>query len=210
MIDFKIYLISDRKIFPNTDSMLFAIEKALKAGIKAVQLREKDLPTRTLLDLSYKMRELTSRYGARLFINDRVDIAMCVNADGVHLGQSSIPIYAVRRMLDNCGLPFLIGLSTHNIKEALEAVEGGADFITLGPIYKTPSKIQYGEPLGISTLKDIAREISIPVFAIGGIKSSNTKEVIDAGAFGVAVISGILGERDIESAVKNYKRAFAQ
>jgi thiamine-phosphate pyrophosphorylase len=210
MIDFKIYLISDRKIFPNTDSMLFAIEKALKAGIKAVQLREKDLPTRTLLDLSYKMRELTSRYGARLFINDRVDIAMCVNADGVHLGQSSIPIYAVRRMLDNCGLPFLIGLSTHNIKEALDAVEGGADFITLGPIYKTPSKIQYGEPLGISTLKDIAREISIPVFAIGGIKSSNTKEVIDAGAFGVAVISGILGERDIESAVKNYKRAFAQ
>ncbi|MDA8214910.1 MAG: thiamine phosphate synthase, partial [Nitrospiraceae bacterium] len=91
LIGFKLYLITDRKLFADSGEMFAAVEEALKAGVKAVQLREKDLATRELLDMAYRMRELTARYNARLFINDRADIAMCVNADGVHLGQSSMP-----------------------------------------------------------------------------------------------------------------------
>ncbi|MEW6740709.1 MAG: thiamine phosphate synthase [Nitrospirota bacterium] len=192
-VDFKIYLITDRK--------LIAVEEALKAGVKAVQLREKDLPTRELLDMAYKMRELTARHDAKLFINDRADIAMCVNADGVHLGQSSMPAYAVRKVV---GDRMMIGVSTHNLDEALTAEREGADFITFGPIYPTPSKLKYGKPVGVESLKKIAERVVIPIFGIGGIKPDNAKEVVNAGAYGVALISGILGEADVSSATEKY------
>lgn len=201
MLGFKLYLITDRKLFADSSLTLVAIEDALKAGVKAVQLREKDLPTRELLDMAYKLRELTARYNAKLFINDRVDIAMCVNADGVHLGQASIPVYAVRKIVRD---KFMIGVSTHNLEEALTAEKEGADFITFGPIYKTPSKIKYGEPVGVDNLRRVRGKISIPTFGLGGIKHDNTKDVINAGAYGVALISGILGESDVKAAAEKY------
>ncbi len=201
LIGFKLYLITDRKLFADSGEMFAAVEEALKAGVKAVQLREKDLPTRELLDMAYKMRELTARYNAKLFINDRADIAMCVNADGVHLGQSSMPVYAARKVV---GDKFMIGVSTHNLDEALTSERGGADFITFGPIYRTPSKLKYGRPVGIESLKIVAEKVSIPVFGIGGIKPDNAKEVINAGAYGVALISGILSAADVTSASMEY------
>lgn len=201
LIGFKLYLITNRKLFADSGEMFTAAEDALKAGVKAVQLREKDLPTRELLGMAYSIRELTARYSAKLFINDRVDIAMCVNADGVHLGQSSIPVYAVRKVM---GDKFMIGVSTHNLDEALTAEKEGADFITFGPIYPTPSKLKYGEPVGVESLKKTAERVAIPVFGIGGIKPDNAKEVLDAGAHGVALISGILGEIDVASATEKY------
>jgi thiamine-phosphate pyrophosphorylase len=211
IIDFKLYLITDRKLFTNYSSLFTAVEESLKAGIKAVQLREKDLTTRELLDVAYRMRELTTRYNAKLFINDRVDIAMCVDADGVHLGQDSIPVSAVRKVLDNYASRithhascFLIGVSTHNLDEALTAEREGADFITFGPIYRTPSKLKYGEPVGIEALRMVLEKVAIPVFGIGGIKPNNAKEVINAGAYGVALISGILSETDVRSASMKY------
>ncbi len=200
-VDFKLYLITDRKLFPDDYSLFTAVEDALKAGVRAIQLREKDLPVRELLDMAYKMRELTARYNARLFINDRADIAMCVNADGVHLGQTSMPVYAVKKVVGN---RMMIGVSTHNLDEALAAEMEGADFITFGPIYKTPSKIRFGEPVGVESLKIVTKKVSIPVFGIGGIKPDNAKEVINAGAYGIALISGILGENDVRSAAVNY------
>ncbi|MCL4537001.1 MAG: thiamine phosphate synthase [Nitrospirae bacterium] len=201
LIGFKLYLITDRKLFADSGEMFAAVEEALKAGVKAVQLREKDLATRELLDMAYRMRELTARYNARLFINDRADIAMCVNADGVHLGQSSMPVYAARKVV---GDKFMIGVSTHNLDEALTAEREGADFITFGPIYRTPSKLKYGRPVGIESLKAIAEKVAIPVFGIGGIKPDNAKEVINAGAYGVALISGILSAADVTSASMEY------
>lgn len=206
-IDFKLYLITDRKLFTNHYSLFSAVDEALKAGIKAVQLREKDLPTRELLHMAYGMRDLTTRYGAKLFINDRLDIAMCVNADGVHLGQSSIPAYAVRKVV---GDKMMLGVSTHNLQEASEAEKEGADFITFGPIYQTPSKMKYGEPVGLESLIEVKEKISIPIFGIGGIKIDNAKDVIGAGAYGIAVISGILGSSDIKNMTEIYLRTIGE
>jgi len=192
-IDFNLYLITDRKLFKAGCSMYVAIETALEAGIKAVQLREKDLPVREILDMAYWMRELTDEFNAKLFINDRVDVAMAVNADGVHLTQNSMPAYAVRKI---SGDKFIIGQSTHNIEEALKAQEEGVDFITLGPVFKTPSKMQYGEPIGIEAIKNAKKSVSIPLFAIGGIKPENVQKVRSAGADGIALISAILAAED--------------
>lgn len=192
-IDFNLYLITDRKLFKAGCSMYVALETALEAGIKAVQLREKDLPIREILDMAYWMRELTDEFDAKLFINDRVDIAMAVGADGVHLTQNSIPAYAVRKI---SGGRLIICQSTHSVEEALKAQNEGADFITLGPIFKTPSKMQYGEPIGIETIRNAKKSLSIPVFAIGGIKPENVKKVRNVGADGIALISAILAAED--------------
>jgi len=203
IVDFKLYLVTDKKLFTNEGLFVNAVEEALKAGVRAVQLREKDLGTRDLLELAYKMRDLTAGYGARLFINDRSDIAMCVKADGVHLGQTSMPVFAVRKVV---GDSMMIGVSTHTLNEAETAEREGADFITFGPVYQTPSKLKYGEPVGLDALLNASEQISIPVFGIGGIKPYNMKDVIGAGARGVAVISGILGEADVKSATDMYMK----
>jgi thiamine-phosphate pyrophosphorylase len=203
LIDFKLYLITDRKIFTTECLLYIAVEDALKGGIKAVQLREKDLPTRKLLELARWMRELTKEYGANLIINDRVDIALAVGADGVHLGRDSIPAGAVRVMSDS---KLLIGVSTHGIDEAIEAEKGGADFITLGPIYETPSKLKYGNPIGIDMIRQVKSNISIPVLAIGGIKLNKVHEVMETGADGIAMISAILTAENIKETTEKFMR----
>jgi thiamine-phosphate pyrophosphorylase len=200
-VDFSLYLITDRKLIAHHSSLITAVEDALKAGVRAVQLREKDLPIRELLDMAYTMREVTARYNAMLFINDRVDIALCVEADGVHLGQSGIPVRAVRNIV---GKELLIGASTHHLEEALAAAREGADFITFGPVYDTPSKRKYGEPVGTGALQMVSEKISLPVFGIGGISPDRVKEVMLAGVRGIALISGILGEADIKGSAKKY------
>ncbi|MFN3479937.1 MAG: thiamine phosphate synthase [Thermodesulfovibrionales bacterium] len=201
MIDFKLYLITDRRVVRD-NGILSAVEEALSGGVRAVQLREKDLKIRELLDLAYRMRDLTKRYGALLFINDRVDVAIAVGADGVHLGRDSIPPSAVRRVSND----LIIGVSTHSVAEAIEAEKEGADFITLGPVFYTPSKAGYGEPLGLNTLKKVCSSVSLPVLAIGGIKPDTIKEVIGSGAKGVAVISAILGADNIKDAAEKFLR----
>ncbi len=203
LINFSLYLITDRKLFSDNFSLFTAVEEALKVGLKAVQLREKDLGTRELLGMAYRMRELTSAYKAKLFINDRVDIALAVEADGVQLGKEGIPAHAVRKTFRD---KLVISVSTHSLDEALEAERGGADFITLGPIYHTPSKIKYGEPIGIETLKKVKAKISIPVLAIGGIKLDRAREVKEAGADGIAFISAILTAENIRETTKEFLR----
>ncbi len=205
-IDFRLYLITDRKLITHHSSLITAVEEALKAGVRAVQLREKDLPTRPQLDMAYRMRELTTKYNAMLLINDRVDIAMCARADGVHLGQAGMPVNAVRKVV---GDKLFIGASTHSLKEALSAEEEGADFITFGPVYRTASKLRYGEPLGIEAIRNLPA-LSVPVIGIGGIGPDNVKEVLSAGASGVAVISGILGQSDVRGAAARYIREVNQ
>jgi len=194
-IDFRFYLITDRKLIPNPQFLIPAVARALKGGVKAVQLREKDLNTRELLKLAYKMRTLTDKYKAKLFINDRFDIALAVGADGVHLTQNSIPAHAVRNTVKK---KLLIGVSTHSLKEAKEAEKGGADFITLGPLYTTPSKRKYGKPVGLDTLRTVSGRIKIPIFAIGGIKGDKINDVMEQGAYGAAMISEIFGADNIQ------------
>ena len=190
--DFKLYLITDRLGCAGRPPMN-VIEDALKGGVKAVQLREKDLSPRDLYELAVDIRCLSHRYGAKMLVNDRIDIAMAVGADGVHLGERSISPEVARKLL---GEERLIGVSCHDAESALAAWQGGADFITLGPVFFTPSKAEFGKPLGLSVLEEVARLVKIPVFAIGGIKPMNVREALSAGAWGIAVISAILSADD--------------
>ncbi|HUI45881.1 MAG TPA: thiamine phosphate synthase [Nitrospirota bacterium] len=197
-VDFKLYLITDRKQIKMP--LPVAVRHALSGGVKAIQVREKDLPVRELLSLSQELRVLTKEFGAKLFINDQVDIAVAVEADGVHLGHQSMPSPAVRKIVGN---KMLIGVSTHNIDEARAADSEGADFITFGPIFETPSKSKMGNPLGLEALKDVKRAVNIPIFALGGIHGRNIGHVLWSGAYGVAMISAIFGAEDIKKKAKN-------
>ncbi|CAG0987216.1 thiamine phosphate synthase [Geobacter sp.] len=187
-VDFPLYLITDRHQTVGRD-LLAVVEEALAGGVRAIQLREKDLFPRELLELARAMRELTDRYGAKLLINDRVDVALAVGADGVHLGEASIPADVAQRLL---GTERLVGVSCHGLKGALAAERLGADFITFGPVYPTPSKAAYGDPVGVEQLAEAVGLLRIPVFALGGISRGNTSEVMAAGAAGVALISAII------------------
>jgi thiamine-phosphate pyrophosphorylase len=197
-LDFKLYLITDRK--QTTMPLIEAVRLALLGGVRGIQLREKDLPIRELLALSQGLRSLTKEFGAKLFINDHVDIAMAVEADGVHLGHQSMPTSAVRHII---GKKMMIGVSTHNVEEARAAESAGADFVTFGPIYETPTKTQFNAPVGLESLRSVKKVIDIPIFALGGIKGKNIGHVLWAGAYGVSMISAILGAQDIQKAARN-------
>ena len=134
--------------------------------MRAVQLREKDLSAAELLPLAGELRSLTREFGARLLINDRVDVALATGADGVHLGGHSLPAADARRLL---GPDKLIGVSTHRIEEIRTAEESGADFVTFGPVWFTPSKAPFGEPVGLAQLREACAATALPVFALGGV-----------------------------------------
>jgi thiamine-phosphate pyrophosphorylase len=205
-VDFRVYLITDRKQAPGGD-ILGAVARALDGGVRAVQLREKDLAGRDLFLLAERMRSLTAGYGARLLINDRADVAKAVGADGVHLGVLSLPPGEARRLL---GAQALIGCSAHNLGELREAEEGGADFVTFGPVYPTPSKAPFGPPAGTRALAEACRGSAIPVFALGGVRAGNLEEVTRAGSFGVALISGIVAAADPRAAAAGLLEHFAR
>jgi thiamine-phosphate pyrophosphorylase len=204
-VDFNLYLITDRKV--TKMPLPEAVRLALKGGVRAVQLREKYLPMRELLALAQELRKITKESSARLFINDRVDVAVAVDADGVHLGGQSIPLAEVRRIV---GRNMLIGASTHSIEEAREAEKAGADFITFGPIFSTPSKKKFGAPVGMEALRTVKKNGRIPVFGLGGIKSENIAQVMRAGADGVAMISAILAGDDIQTAAELMNRRIGE
>ncbi len=180
--------------------LLTKVTAALSGGVRLIQLREKHLKARQLLRLAKKLRRITRDYGASLLINDRLDIALASEADGVHLTVSSFSPKEARRLL---GKGRLIACSTHSKEQALLAQGAGADFITLGPVFYTPSKAVYGEPLGLEDFKEIAKKIKIPVFALGGIKKTNVKEVRRAGAYGHAMISEIMAADEIKETTEN-------
>ena len=193
-----LYLISDRSQTGNRP-LLEALEFALEGGLRLIQLREKDLPARDLFELAGRVRQLTRRFGAKLLINDRVDIAIAVDADGVHLPASSFNPMEARKLI---GSNKLIGLSAHSAQGAIIAEREGADFVTFSPVYYTPSKADYGEPQGLESLEEVCSKVSIPVYALGGIKRENVRDLMGRGASGVAMISAILGAKDIKAETK--------
>jgi thiamine-phosphate pyrophosphorylase len=197
-IDFNLYLIAGRgeSLGRNLE---FVVEEALRGGVRAVQLRDKALSTKALYETAYELRRLTSRYGAKLLINDRVDVALAVDADGVHIGADSLPIYKVRRLL---GERRLIGVSCHNQVQAITAQEMGADFITFGPVYYTASKAAYGDPVGLEKLDLVTGMLQIPVFALGGISLQNCAEVVSCGVRGIALISAVMAAPEPRDAAK--------
>ena len=196
--NFDLYLITDRKLTHGRD-LVWVLERALDGGVKAVQLREKNLSGKELFTLAERVTRLCQRYNSQLFINDRVDVALAVDAAGVHLGEASIPVPAARSLL---GAHRSIGVSTHSLDGARRAEQEGADFVVFGPVYFTPSKADLGVPQGIKALQFIVENISLAVYAIGGIKADNALEAKSVGSRGVALISAIMSAEDPALAAK--------
>lgn len=186
-VDFKLYLIGDRNQTagrPLSD----IVRSAGQAGVSALQFREKDLSLRDQFRLASEIAAIAKPLGMKLFINDRVDLCLALNADGVHLPSSGLPVSAARALL---GEQRWIGVSCHSLEEVRQAEAERADFAVLGPVYETPSKRRYGAPLGLAYFKKVKEATSIPLFAVGGIEPNRLKEVFAAGADGVAMISTI-------------------
>lgn len=200
---FSLYLVTDRTRTAGRP-LLQVVEAALQGGVDAVQLREKDISTAELCDLASRLRELTRRYGARLLVNDRIDVALAVGADGVHLPVDSFAPGDARRLL---GPQALIGVSTHSLEQAEAAAAGGVDFVVFGPVFETPSKREFGPPVGLPALARVSANTAAPVFAIGGITAERVESVRGSGARGVAVISAILEADDPRAAASAVRAA---
>lgn len=180
------------------------VDAALAGGAKAIQLREKNLSTRDLYQLVERLLPIVHGRDACLLINDRVDLALALPVDGVHLSRLSLPPAETRALL---GSARLIGVSCHSPEEAIEAENGGADFIVFGPLFPTPSKAAYGPPVGLTQLSEVRRQVGLPILGIGGITVSNTASVISAGADGVAAISAVMTADDPADAVSTLLHA---
>ena len=184
--------------------MLSVAAAALDGGATVIQLRDKSASTRLLIEEGLALRALTRERGALLIVNDRVDVALAVEADGAHVGQDDMPAGLARRLL---GHKRILGVSAANIEEADEAVAGGADYLGVGPIFPSPGKADAGPATGVHLLTELAKRYTIPLIAIGGITAENAAEVIRAGACGVAVITAVVYAEDITAASRLLCRA---
>jgi len=193
----RLYLITDTDASGLTN--VEAVRMAISAGIKTIQLREKHISKKNIYREALALRKLTLRNGVTLIINDHIDIALAVDADGVHLGQDDMPVKEARKII---GRRKILGVSTHSLKQALDAEASGADYIGFGPVFKTATK-NAGEPKGIALLKKIREQINIPIAAIGGITHDKAREVFNNGADAIAVASGILSG-DIKENAKRF------
>ncbi|MCQ4573843.1 MAG: thiamine phosphate synthase [Candidatus Brocadiales bacterium] len=194
----RLTLITDRSV--SSLPPMQVVHRALEGGVTTVQLREKDLDSRNMYFLASELRNMTNDYGANLIINDRVDIALAVGADGVHMGKNSMPIMDARRLL---GRDRLIGFSAHNMQEAVGAEENGVNYITISPIYQSPGK---GRPIGPAAVATMKVCLKIPVIALGGINEDNVDDVLGNKADGVAVVSAIMASDDPRAASERLRR----
>jgi thiamine-phosphate pyrophosphorylase len=186
----------------NGRSDLEILEGLAAGGAKIVQLREKDMCERDFFRLAEKFRERTAEAGMLLIVNDRVDVALAVGADGVHLGQEDFPVPAARKI----GPELLIGASSHDLEEAVRAQQEGADYVNIGPIFPTGTKEGIEHFLGPEEIGKIAPHLSIPFTVMGGIKESNIAQVLAAGATKVAVVTAITQAPDIAEAVRSFRK----
>jgi thiamine-phosphate pyrophosphorylase len=191
-IDFRLYVVTDRHQTAGR-SLAEVIEAAARGGAGAIQLREKDLSARELYALGARIQAAITPYKVPLLINDRLDVALALDAAGVHLAGHSLPTAVARRVL---GARKLLGVSTHSVEEARRAAAEGADFVVFGPVFETPSKVAYGPPQGLQHLAAVVSQVHIPVVAIGGINVTNLPQVLHTGAYGVAMIRAVLAAPD--------------
>lgn len=173
---------------------------ALDGGATVIQLRAKTASTRTLIEEGLALRRLTRERGALLIVNDRIDVALAVEADGGHVGQDDMPANLARRLL---GPERILGVSAATLEEATAAEAAGANYLGVGPIFATATKADAGPAIGIALLTEIAGCLSLPLVAIGGINAGNAAQAIQAGAAGIAVISAVVGAEDIAAAARD-------
>jgi thiamine-phosphate pyrophosphorylase len=191
-----LYVLTDER--DDRDSLLEVCEAALRGGAGVIQLRRKRESGRRLMELGWALRKLTTAYHALYIVNDRVDVALATDADGVHLGQDDMPLSEARRLMGQA----IIGISARTIAEAQQAVDEGADYLGVGAIFATRSKLD-AEISGLAGLRAIAAAIrECPLVAIGGIGEANAQRVLDAGAHGLAVVSAVMAAADPEEAAR--------
>ena len=199
MEELKLYLITDSDILKGRD-FYHCIEEALKGGVTMLQLREKEADGKEFLEKAMNLRELTRKYGVKFIINDRIDIAMLVDADGVHIGQSDIDAVSARKLL---GDNKIIGVSARNLQEAKIAKENGADYLGIGAMFSTSTKSD-AKLVSFNTLEEIIKEVNLPFVLIGGITLDNVKKLKHFKPDGYALVSGILGTDDISKRVEKW------
>lgn len=196
-MDYSLYVCTDRDIM-TTDTLEEAVELAIKGGATIIQLREKDCTSREFYELALSIKDITDAYEVPLIINDRLDIALAVHADGVHLGQSDIPVQVARNVMGpNC----IVGATANTLEKAKEAWQSGADYLGVGDVFGSATKNDT-KPVELKELKKICDTVKIPVVAIGGISKKNIHLLKDTGVAGVAVTSAVLGQTDITAAAE--------
>jgi thiamine-phosphate pyrophosphorylase len=196
--DYSLYLVTNRKLLKGKH-LLKSIEESIAGGVTLVQLREKELCTRDFFDLAVQVKAVTDRYHVPLIVNDRLDIALAADAAGLHLGQDDLPVKVAREIL---GTEKLLGVSVSNEEEALKAQADGADYLGVGAIFPTGTKLD-ASPVTLETLRLIKARVVIPVVAIGGINQNNVRAVMNQRVDGIAVVSAILDKDDCRLAAKN-------
>lgn len=198
-----LYVITDEKMAGKSNEQI--VREAVKGGVDTIQLRDKAASSRRLYNEAKKIRTLIPKGKALFVVNDRVDVALASDADGVHLGKDDLPIKKAREIM---GEDKIIGVSCDNVKEAIQAEKDGADYVSLGPIFPTDTKKDIPSPLGVKVITEAKKKVSIPIVAIGGIDEGNIEEVLKAGADSVAVISALLKNNNIGIKVSDIKKKF--
>ncbi len=202
---YDLYVVTDDRI-SNGLSHVDVAKRAYDGGADIVQLRVKNDDPRFLM-WAKEISEYSREMGRTFIVNDNVDIALCSGADGVHVGQDDMSVPDIRKMVSE---DFIIGVSVGSVKEAIRAESEGATYVALSPIFDTKTKFDAGHGHGIETLKEIVKNVNVPVIAIGGIGADNVDEIIEAGADGVAVVSAVASQKDIVSATKFLKDVISQ
>jgi len=201
-----LHVLTDREWSRGRDAQAVA-RAALDSGATVIQLRDKKATTRTLVKEGLALRALTRERGALLIVNDRINVALAIEADGAHVGQDDdMPVALARKLL---GPDRILGVSAGNLEEAHVAVTGGADYLGVGPIYATHTKANAGEPVGLSLITELANRYSTPLIAIGSIKAENAAAVLRAGALGIAVIRAVVSAEDIVAATRALRESMA-
>lgn len=184
-----IYAITDSKSGKDKDLLTYC-EDLLKGGVKILQYREKNKNISEKIEDAISLRKLTEKYNALFIVNDHIDVALLSNADGIHIGQGDIPVKYARKLMGNK----IIGLSTHSPQEAKKAIEDGADYIGVGPIFSTETKVDVCDPVGFEYLEFVSNNLDIPFVAIGGIKEHNLISILERGAKSIALVSELVGD----------------
>jgi thiamine-phosphate pyrophosphorylase len=203
-VNYELYAITDRRLAGGRSSAE-VMEKAILGGVTLVQLREKEAGGRKMVEEAQALLQVTRRYGIPLIINDRLDVALAVGAEGVHLGQEDIPCRLARQIL---GPEKIIGVSASTVEEAVQAERDGADYLGVGAVFPTGTKADAGEAIGLDALAAIKARVKIPVVAIGGINAANAAQVAATGVDGLAVVSAIVAAADPEEAARRLLAAF--
>lgn len=204
-IDYSIYLVTDRDLM-STKTLEEAVEQAIIGGCTLVQLREKDCSSLDFFNTAVKIKEITDKYNVPLLINDRLDIALAVDAAGVHVGQSDLPVSFVRKII---GEDKIIGISAGTLEEALQGQKDGADYLGVGAMYATGTK-KDANPTSMEELKKIRDAVSLPIVVIGGINEERIKDFKGTGIDGLAIVSAIIAQGDIAEAARKIKNVFIE